>query len=365
MNVIIDARMVDEHLHGIARYAYEIIKGVSKEDNINIKLLVNNLKISNKIFAKFQNIEFIVMKSKFLSIGEQFELPSIINKYKDDTIFHSPSFVSSPFIKIPMVMTIHDLNHLRFPEYYSWFHKYYYKYIVKNSALRCKRIITVSNFSENEIIDWIKFDKNKVVVTYNGVDKNFRVIEDKIELNRVKKKYDLPDKFVLYIGNLKPHKNVETLIDSMRFIDNIKLIINGKKNESLGKHIAEYKLNDKIQFIGYVDEKDLPIIYNLATVFVFPSLYEGFGLPPLEAMACGCPTIVANTSSLPEVVGKSAILINPHNENDISEKIKNITESVFNESSLINLGFLNVQKFKWTETVKKTIMIYKESLLYT
>jgi len=360
MNVIIDARMVNEHLSGIGRYTYEIIKGISKENHINIKLLTNNVVISMKIFGKFNNIEYIVMKSKFLSLGEQIELPLIINKYKTDTLFHAPSFVSSPLIKIPMVMTIHDLNHLKFPQYYSPLHKYYYKYIVKPAALKCKKILTDSDFSKGEILKWLKCDENNVQVIYCGVDEKFKIIKDRIELQRVQDKYSLPNKFVLYIGNLKPHKNVESLVEAMKSVDNIKLIINGNPNVSLKGIINQYNLKEKIQFIGYVDEEDLPVIYNLAIVFVFPSFYEGFGLPPLEAMACGCPVIVSNTSSLPEVVDNAAIQIDPYNKNGFIQSLNDVIKSLSIRNHLIEAGIVNVEKFKWIETVRKTILIYKK-----
>ncbi|MBP2032216.1 glycosyltransferase involved in cell wall biosynthesis [Clostridium algifaecis] len=355
LNVIIDARMVDRHLHGIARYTYEIIKNMSFEDKVHMMLLVNNLNLSKEIFGQFNNIEFIKMKSKFLSLSEQIELPLVVNKYNGKSIFHSPSFVASPFIKTKMIMTIHDLNHLRFPKYYSPFHKYYYKYIVKPSALKCKKILTVSEFSKNEIVDWLKCDRDKVVVTYNGVDNRFKYIDDNDKLIKVKNKYNLPNKFILYIGNLKPHKNVRTLIRAMSLVDNdIKLVINGKINEPLMEVINTYNLKSKIRFIGYVDDEDLPILYNLANVFIFPSLYEGFGLPPLEAMACGCPVIVSNTSSLPEVVGDAGEKFEAEDYEKLAELIKKVLDKSCDKQKLIERSKL----FNWEKTCDKTFKIY-------
>lgn len=355
LNVIIDTRMVDKYFHGIARYTYEIIKYMSFQNKVYMGLLVNDLNISQKIFGKFNNIEFIRMKSRFLSLGEQVELPYIVNKYKNIAIFHSPSFVSSPFIRAKMIMTIHDLNHLRFPQYYTPFHKYYYKYIVKLSALKCEKILTVSEFSKNEIVSWLKCDRNKVVVTYNGVDNKFKVVEDKNVLLRVREKYKLPDKFVLYIGNLKPHKNVKTLIKTMSLVNgDIKLVINGKVNESLNEIINLYNLQGKINFIGYVDDEDLPALYNLAKVFVFPSLYEGFGLPPLEAMACGCPVIVSNTSSLPEVVGNVGEKFEPNDYIKLSELINKSLNEGIDKKKLIERAKL----FNWERTCDETLSEY-------
>lgn len=359
MDVIIDARMVNEHLHGIARYTYEIIKNISSNDDIKFKVLINDLQMAKKIFGGFKNIEFITMKSKFLSFGEQVEIPHIINKYKNEVIFHSPSFVCSPFAKCNMVMTIHDLNHIKLPQYYSPFHKYYYKYIVKPSALKCKKIFTVSNFSKSEIVKWLNCDERKVVVTYNGVDSKYKKINDKIKLNEIKRKYNLPDNFILYIGNLKQHKNVEMLIKAIKKVKyDMKLVINGKPNESILKIINELKVKNRIEFIGYIDENDLPYIYNLARIFAFISLYEGFGLPVLEARACGCPVIVSNSSSLPEVAGNSSVLVDPNNELKIVNAINDYLSKPI-DAEMIKRDSEEAKKFRWEITSAKTLEVYR------
>ncbi|GKU31661.1 glycosyltransferase family 4 protein [Clostridium folliculivorans] len=364
IHVIIDGRMIDEHLHGIARYTYELIKNSSESDEVFYSILVNDIALGKKIFKDIKNIEFILMKSKFLSLGEQLELPKIVNKFKGKAIFHSPSFVGSPFIKTDMVMTIHDLNHIRFPQFYTPFHKYYYKFIVKSSANLSKKLLTVSEFSKLELVDWLECKKDKVVVTYNGIDKNFNVIKEQLQLEAIRNKYKLHDKFILYVGNLKPHKNVETLVEAMKYLqdEKIKLVINGRVNESLKQIVDKHGLQDKIQFIGFVDDDDLSGLYNLAEVFIFPSLYEGFGLPPLEAMACGCPTIVSNTSSLPEVVGDNAIKIEPKDHKALADGIKMLLRDELKRELIIEGGIRRAKEFSWTKTANETIKIYKEIL---
>ncbi len=358
MNIIIDARMVNEHLSGIGRYTFEIIKNIYSMDDVKIKLLVNDTILAKNIFGEFSNINFLKIKSKWLSISEQFELPLILNKYKKDHIFHSPSYVSSPFIKCKTIMTIHDLNHLEFPQFYTWFHKYYYKFIVKPSALKSKTIITDSNFSKGEILNWLKCKENKIIVTYCGVDSNFKVIEDSDLLLYVKNKYKLPDEFILYIGNQKPHKNIKKLIEATSLLkSNVQLIINGKPNEVLTEQIEKSKVQNRVSFIGYVEDEDLPVLYNLAKVFVFPSLYEGFGLPPLEAMACGCPVVTSNTSSLPEVVSNIGDMVNPNNAFEIA---KAIDENIkIDKENYKKSAVEHALKFKWSYTAEKTYKIYK------
>ncbi len=361
IHVIIDGRMISEELHGIARYTYELIKRGSQTGKLYYLILVNDLHSAKKIFHNTHNIEFIHMKSKFLSIGEQIELPFLINKYKGKAIFHSPSFVSSPLIKTKMIMTIHDLNHIKFPEFYSKFHKYYYEYIVRPAAIKSEYILTVSHFSKTEITQWLKYENNdKVIVTYNGIDNKFIKLNDKIYLQKIKEKYQLPDEFILYIGNLKQHKNVETLIKSMKYISNkeLYLVINGKPNKRIEEIVQEYNLMDKVCFIGYVGDEDLPAVYNMAKVFVFPSLYEGFGLPPLEAMACGCPAIVSDRASLPEVVGEGGCTFHATDERDLSIKIDSLIASKEMYNAQVIYGKQRSMSFTWDKMISKTLEIY-------
>lgn len=357
--VIIDGRIITPELTGIGRYTYEIIKNCS-ELGIDFIVLVNKKDILEKMFENIKDIQMVEMKSKFLSITEQFELPLILNRYADkNVIFHSPSFASSPFIKIPMIMTIHDLNHIRFPQFYSRVHKYYYEYIVKKSAIKSKKILTVSKFSKEEIVSWLKCNDEKIDVTYNGVDNKYNVINDKEYLNNIKLKYKLPNNFILYIGNQKLHKNIETLIKAIKNVSpDYYLVINGKENERLMKVAKSFGVSDRILFIGFVDEDDLPSIYNLATVFVYPSMYEGFGLPILEAMACGCPVLAANTSSLIEVCNNDDILFECMDYKNLSDKINELILNSNKRNKNILNGIEQSKLFSWENTAKQTVDIY-------
>lgn len=361
MNVIIDARMVKNELHGIARYTYEIVNRLA--DKVNIKLIVNDENTAGKLFKK---VEFISMRSGFLSMKEQFELPFVVDRYRGDTIFHSPSIASSPFMRSASILTIHDLTPLKFPEFYSSIHKYYYSFIVKPAAKRAKKILTVSEYSKMDIIKWLECDEDKVVVTYNGVEDRFRIIENKEKLLKVKKKYNLPDRFILYIGNMKPHKNVKNLVKSMQHVNqDVKLVINGKPNGEIDIIIKEFNLQEKLQFIGYVDDEDLPAMYNLAELFLYPSLYEGFGLPPLEAMSCGCPVITSNTSSLPEVVGDTQIMVDPYDVFELGNAINLVLSNEDLRQKMIQKGLEQSKRFTWERTARETLDVYEEVYKYS
>lgn len=353
-NIIIDARMVTPELHGIGRYTYELIKGISNRKDFNVKIIVNSLSLAQKMFEGYK-LEFIEVKSKFLALSELLEIPLKVNKYKD-YIYHTPSFSCSPFIKLKSYMTIHDLNHIELSENYSKIKLLYYKLIVKPFAEKSEKIFTVSEFSKQELSKWLNYDNKKIIVTYNGIEEKFKIINDEKKLEDIKKKYDLPKQFILYIGNQKKHKNLETLIKAMKKIE-MNLVINGKPEKRIESVIQDEGINDKIKFIGYIEDEDLPYIYNLANVFVFPSMYEGFGLPPLEAMACGCKTIVANSTCLPEVVGNGAILVKTMEVSDYINKINNVLKK--NKNEFLELGIKRASKFKWEKTIDKTVSEYR------
>ncbi|MDB8558554.1 glycosyltransferase family 4 protein [Turicibacter sanguinis] len=358
INVIIDGRMIDKHLHGIARYTYELIKYGQLSNKINYTVLVNDLDEAKEIFFDIEGLTFIKMKSKFLSIKEQFELPIIINKY-NNIIFHSPSFVSSPFINKNMIMTIHDLNHIQFPQFYKFFHKYYYKLIVKFSAKKCKKILTVSNFSKSELVEWLNCTTDHVAVTYNGIGESFKPVMNENIIKTIQSKYGLPPRFILYLGNLKPHKNVGTLLKAINHIKDkeISLVLNGYPTDEIQYLINKIKISDRVKFIGFVDDDDLATLYSSAELFIFPSMYEGFGLPPLEAMACGCPTIVSSSASLPEIVLDGATKFNTFDEKDLAMKINCLIGNV-ELDNLIKKGINRSKCFTWEKCFNETYEEY-------
>lgn len=355
MKLIVDGRIVTKNINGIGRYTYELVKRLSKDNDII--LLTNDVEMSKQIFNEI-NIKYLHVRSGFLSITEIIELPYIVNKYKKEYCYFTPSFSTSPFIKCKSFMTLHDLNHIDLQQYYSKINKYYYKFVVKPFAKKCNRIFTVSNFSNNRIVEWLQCDKEKVVTTYNGIDKNMTKILDHEKLIKVREKYKLPSRYILYIGNLKPHKNVKTLVKAMSYVNNdVKLVINGKENEELSEIINKNKLNDKVNFIGYVDDKDLSSLYSMAEIFIYPSIYEGFGLPVLEAMSCGCPTITSNRTALVEVVGDAAITVDPYDYKNLSDQINNLLINTKLRNELIEKGIKNSKRFSWDNMADKTYKI--------
>ncbi|MGB9857045.1 MAG: glycosyltransferase family 4 protein, partial [Dictyoglomaceae bacterium] len=210
-----------------------------------------------------------------------------------------------------------------------------------------------------------------IKVIYNGVDKEKFKVYEKKELERIKSKYKLPERFILFVGNVKPHKNLKGLLKAFRIVaeefKDLFLVITGKKEGFLkgDKEIFElisknFPLKERVIFTGYVDEKDLPILYNLAKLFVFPSLYEGFGLPPLEAMACGCPAVVSRIPPLLEICDDAVYYINPYDVGDIAKGITEVLENEKLRKELINKGFERVKEFSWKKSAREYLKLIKK-----
>jgi len=238
--------------------------------------------------------------------------------------------------------------------------------------LYCKyatRFITVSRTVKKDAVRFSKVDAEKITPIYNGYESNiFKVIQDKEYLQEIMDKYKLPEKFILWVGQLYPPKNFGNILRALALIrDKIphKLVVVGEerwKSQGDIKLIDELQLGDRIQFTGWVTHDGLPAIYNKAELFVFPSLYEGFGIPLLEAMACGCPVLTSKTGSPPEVVNGAALLVDPQDPNEIAEGIIRILEEERMRSTLIRDGLKRVGSFGWEKTAREVLdVIAKDS----
>jgi len=357
MNIVLDGRMIGEKMHGIARYAYNLIKGLLNIDQKN-KYTVLIGKDFPDILSN--NLERRALRSKWISISEQWELSKVLRELKPD-VYHTPSFVAPIFNVSPIVMTIHDVNHMVFRNEYSVLHRLYYKFIVKPSAKKSAKILTGSKFSKKEINKYLDISIDKIKVIYNGCGEEFRPVEDFEELTRVRKKYGLPEAFILYVGNYKPHKNVSSLLKAYNKLTcEIPFVLSGKGNKELLGLTKRLRMEEKVIFIGEIQDSDLPAVYNCATLFVFPSFYEGFGLPPLEAMTCGCPVVVSNTSSLPEVCGNAVYYIDPYSVDSIAQGIYKVLIDGNLRKNLMQKGLERAKMFSWEKTANEVLKVFEE-----
>lgn len=278
-------------------------------------------------------------------------------------VIHSPFYVPPHPRKIRTILTIHDLTSILFPQ----FHTKYVRRLgveIRRSCRRIDKVIAVSENTKGDVVNLFGIPEEKVVVTHEAADEIFKPLKDAAKIASIKAKYKIPNEFVLFVGTLEPRKNIIALIKAFSLMkDKIehKLVVVGKKGwlyTEIFEQVAKLGVEDRVVFTGYVPDEDLVWIYNACDVFVYPSVYEGFGLPVIEAMACGAPVITSNTSSLPEVAGNAAILVNPQNIDEISTNIMKVLEDDNLKKQLSQKGIEQAKKFSWKKTAEKTLAAY-------
>ncbi|MBU1626489.1 glycosyltransferase family 4 protein, partial [bacterium] len=360
---VIDARMVSDQSFGIDRYVCNLVKNLAEIDIENkYTILVQNDILHRSISNA--NFELKYTQIKWLSPQEQVRLPLLLKKIRPD-VFHAPSFVAPWFPVCKTILTIHDLIHLLFPEHYGLKQRIYYKFFIKRLISSAFKVITDSISTRNDLVAHYGIDQAKIKVIYLAADSIFRPLPEVDRIDRFKKTNGLPEKFILYVGNRKKHKNVRTLFEAFRIFKKndqagYSLVISGTKDESTIKQAKDLGIEDWLVYAGDVKDEALPLLYNAACLFVFPSLYEGFGFPPLEAMACGIPVIASNASSLPEVVGEAGITINPCDVNALSRAISKVLASKELQKNMRQMALDRAKMFSWAKCAKETLAVYKQ-----
>lgn len=359
MRIAIDARMISTgSMHGIARYVYQhlqCLKSSKVEDEFFI--FVNHNSPLHKT-AWPEHMKLVDVKGSWISVRQQIELPYLLKKLNID-LFHAPSFMAPIICPCRLLMTIHDLNHMVLPQFYTLFHQLYYQVFVRSCIKKSEFIITVSEFSKDEIVRNLSIDPEKVFVTYNGVSDNYRPVLDREQLQYVRDIYELPEKFIFCLANNKPHKNVHQLVRAYCYSNlTIPLVLACPVDASLIQIAENYGKKHLLYFSKFIAEEHLPSVYSMTHLFVFPSTYEGFGLPPLEALACGAPVVAARSSSLPEVVGDCAVFADPFDYQDIARALELGCNDQGLRSKLQRQGQAHVEKFSWSKMSKHTLEIY-------
>lgn len=350
MRIAIDARMIN--MSGIGSY----IKALSNKGIYEVAL--GNEADIKKVDNTVSVIDF---DEKIYSIKEQLRFPKKELKAQKVDLLHVPHYNVPIFYNGPMAVTIHDLIHLVLPEFLPNKLAYYYaRFVIGHAARKAKVIFTVSENSKADLIKFFKVNPEKIIVTYNAVDHAF-VHKDRDEVTYLIDKYGIPanKKVIMYVGNLKPHKNLIRLLNAYAGIkdrEDTCLVLVGKAfdNTELDATIARLGLDNQVVKTGIIDREELVDFYNLADLFAFPSLYEGFGIPPLEAMACGTPVVSSNTSSLPEVVGEAAYTFNPYDENAIKEAMEKVLFDEELAKELVNRGYERAKLFAESNIVTQT-----------
>lgn len=369
MRILIDLTSLADHLSGIERYAacltIEMLKETGNKYILIFKKSVHPLFQS---WAEDERVKMVVIPECGKLWFNLLRLPYKIYKHKADWYLFMAFPAPILLFKKNMVSTIHDICCWDCPETMTALSRLYFRISFRVAALKCKFITTVSYFSKERIIAKLKCSQNKIFVIHSAVDKKFLQAEPlSNDLNAIKKKYKLPENYFLSLSTLEPRKNLRLLIEAYQKLViesdcNIPLVLAGRKGWKIDNLLEDIddQVKNQIYFTGFVDDEDLPAIYRGAEFFVFPSKYEGFGLPPLEAMACGVPVLSSDAASMPEVLGDAAMYFKSEDVNSLFAKIRemmSITEEM--RVQMIERGSEQAKKFTWEKSAAELKMLLK------
>lgn len=368
MLIGIDASRANKPIKtGTEWYSYHLIQWFKKLDKDNHYFLYTNVPLKRGLGKCPKNFEEKVLNWPPGRLWTQFRLSweMIKRRKKIDALFVSAHVIPMIHPKNTTV-TIHDIGFERFPEIYPWYDIVYHKWAVRFAKYRAKKIITISKFSKKELINVFKIKPEKIHVIYNGYDKKMYRPYDRKEIKSIEQKYHLNFSYFIFIGRLEEKKNTPFLIECFAKFkqknpdSKHKLVLIGRKGhgfEKIEENIKKYGLENEIIFPGWIQTEDLAKILAGAEAMIFPSLYEGFGIPVIEAMACAVPVVCSNTASLPEVADDAAILIDPKNKEQI---VSGMEKVIFNENlrnDLIEKGLGNVKRFSWGNCARETLKV--------
>lgn len=360
---------------GIGIYAYNIVTNILKLDKTN-EYYINifdflNLHKAKDFLKKDSNLNSAIIKSNgflpyrvFISYQKLFKfIPYEMFLRNKSDISHFFNFAVPRNISGKVITNVYDMVYKRFPETMN---KINYQVLNRHLSYSCQRadmILTISQNSKNEIVEYMNVHPDKIEIAYSAVDRD--IYYNKPDKAYLRSKYNIDSDYIFYLGTLEPRKNVAALIKAFKIISgkykDIKLVIaggEGWKSDNVFELIEDLKLLHKVLFLGYVSKEDKPILYSSASMFVFPSLYEGFGIPPLEAMACGTPVVVADNSSLPEVVQDAGILVDSSDIESLAFQMERLLNDSQLRSRYIEKGLLQSQKFSWADSAQKVMKIY-------
>jgi glycosyltransferase involved in cell wall biosynthesis len=363
----IDARKL--HDFGIGTYIRNLLRHLARLDSESEFVVLSRPADCEAIASLGENFRAVSQTTANYSVSEQIAIPLALRR-ENVRLFHAPHYVLPPLVMCPSVVTIHDCIHLMFPQYLPGRLAHTYaRTSIALASRRATRVLTVSESSKRDILRFVDIPADKIHVIYNAYDERFGVEPLEEDVARVRERYQLHDQFVLYAGNVKPHKNLERLIQAFhlvrqRGLDSLKLVLIGddiSRYAALRRAVHSYQLHKYVRFLGYLPEETLAVMYRLASAFVFPSLYEGFGLPPLEAMASGTPVVTSNVSSLLEVAGDAAVLVDPYDPKAIADGIERVLCDGSLRQELRLKGLARARQFSWEESVRRVREIYGEA----
>jgi glycosyltransferase involved in cell wall biosynthesis len=371
------------HIGGIETYLRHLVAMLGQVDRVNQytlfvgehnhdlfdDLTAPNLKRITLSFNPTRNPLFIRLLCRLKVI------PSPVLKelaaHPVDVLHYPGTTIDQPEVETPCILTVHDIQQEYFPEFFSRRELARRKFSYKPSIQKAHHIITNSEFTKNSLVEKYKILPHKITVTHFGVNPIFHSSLDSTLISQIRSRYNLPEQFIFFPANPWPHKNHRRLFEALTLLreryghQKYRLVLSGvfpEEQARLQAVIAELDLSEAIQVLGYIPYADLPGLYAAAAMLVFPSLFEGFGIPLLEAMASGCPIVSANTTSLPEVAGDAAVLVDPYNVEEMAEAIHTVLHDEALRLDLKARGLDRVKYFSWEKAARRTIEVYQSSL---
>jgi glycosyltransferase involved in cell wall biosynthesis len=378
MRILLDARTVGREFSGVGNYVQELVRAFSRlEADHDFVLGVNGASgrlRDQQLDARFRffDIPFSHENHPLGDLWEDHVLPRRAAQGGVDVI-HGPAFlIPTRPTRVTKVVTIHDLVAFTHPETVPWKYAMYMRRLIRRAVRSADRVITVSDYVHDDLVRRLHVSPRKLESVRSGVSDDFRRADD-TAVERVRERFSLRRPYLLFVGNLEPRKNLPGLVRAFREVrarapQPVDLVVCGKvawKSEALLRELSAVDLAGSVHVTGYVRSADLPALYSGAEVFVFPSFWEGFGFPVLEAMACGTPVVSSNVSSIPEVAGDAALLVDPRSLPEISEAVLLLLRDGTKRSELVRKGLERARAFSWSETARRTLETYRHALQST
>ena len=366
---VLDARAATDHFPGIGRYVSNLTHAMAPQLDRDERLL---LLVDSRTPSRWtlprpdqKRVEWLEAPVSHFSLSQQWQIPRLLRNY-DIALFHTPYYLMPYRIKRPIILTCYDMIPLRFPETTAPRARRFYKFFHRLALRQASRVIAISETTQNDLHHFFNLPEEQSAVIPLAADPRFRP-PDEPARRALRRRYDLNKPFVLYLGINKPHKNLLRLVQAWQNVrSEAELVIAGawdSRYPESKREISRLGLEQRVRFLGPIPEDELPALYGTAELFVFPSLYEGFGLPVIEAMACGTAVACSFTSSLPEVGGLAAAYFNPLHLEDITTTIQRLLDLPERRAEAETAGLVQARRFSWEHTAAETLALYRDLVL--
>ena len=382
MHIVLDARTATDHFPGIGRYVFNLARAMAPllQSDEQLIMLYDPTQTSpwNLPSLAGAQTRLVEIPVSPFSLRQQWLIPRLLRQLKAD-VFHSPYYLMPYRLPIPTLLTVYDLIPLRYPDFFSWSTRQIFRWATALALHTAAHITTISQATRSDLLTYYHPHPAKITPIHLAADPNFSPQPPEV-VTVLCERLNLPEQYILYIGSNKPHKNLVRLIEAWAIVNrqsstpslrsgasvvNCQLIIAGvwdARYPQAKTRVKELGLGATVRFLGPVAEADLPALYSGAIAFVFPSEYEGFGLPVLEAMACAAPVACANTSSLPEVAGPAALYFDPLNVTDLAGALNGLLGNKDLQAQLRPQGLHQAAQFSWERAAAQTLALYREMI---